>query len=343
MMIRNGLVESIGNTPLIRLKRASEETGCEILAKAEFLNPGQSVKDRAALGIIQDAIAHGELRPGGVIVEGTAGNTGIGLALVAAPFGFRTVIVIPETQSQEKKDMLRLAGATLVEVPAAPYSSPNNYVKYSGRLAEALARSEPNGAVWANQFDNVANRQAHIDTTGPEIYEQTGGKVDGFVCAVGSGGTLAGIGIALKERNSDIKIALADPPGAALYSYYTTGRLEAEGSSITEGIGQGRITANLEGAPVDLAFQIPDTESVPIVFDLLEHEGLCVGGSSGVNVAGAIRLAKEMGPGHTIVTILADYGTRYQSKLFNPEFLRSKSLPVPAWLERKTEVPSVFL
>ncbi|MFG1473086.1 cysteine synthase A [Xanthobacter agilis] len=343
MMIRNGLVESIGNTPLIRLKRASEETGCEILAKAEFLNPGQSVKDRAALGIITDAIARGELRPGGVIVEGTAGNTGIGLALVAAPFGFRTVIVIPETQSQEKKDMLRLAGATLVEVPAVAYSNPNNYVKYSGRLAEALAKTEPNGAIWANQFDNVANRQAHIDTTGPEIFAQTDGKVDGFVCAVGSGGTLAGIGIALKNRNPNIQIGLADPPGAALYSYYTTGRLHAEGSSITEGIGQGRITANLEGAPVDIAFQIPDTESVPIVFDLLEHEGLCVGGSSGVNVAGAIRLAKEMGPGRTIVTILADYGTRYQSKLFNPEFLRSKNLPVPAWLERKTEVPSVFL
>jgi len=342
-MIRNGLVESIGNTPLIRLKRASEATGCEILAKAEFLNPGQSVKDRAALGIIRDAMARGELRPGGVIVEGTAGNTGIGLALVAAPFGFRTVIVIPETQSQEKKDMLKLAGATLVEVPAAPYSSPNNYVKYSGRLAEAIAKIEPNGAIWANQFDNVANRQAHIDSTGPEIYEQTQGKVDGFICAVGSGGTLAGIGIALKERSKDIKIALADPPGAALYSYYTTGKLAAEGSSITEGIGQGRITANLEGAPVDLAFQIPDAESVPIVFDLLQHEGLCVGGSSGVNVAGAIRLAKELGPGHTIVTILADYGTRYQSKLFNPDFLRSKNLPVPAWLERKAEVPSVFL
>ncbi len=342
-MIRNGLVESIGNTPLIRLKRASEATGCDILAKAEFLNPGQSVKDRAALGIITDAIAKGTLRPGGVIVEGTAGNTGIGLALVAAPFGFRTVIVIPETQSQEKKDMLKLAGATLVEVPAAPYSSPNNYVKYSGRLAEALAKTEPNGAIWANQFDNVANRQAHIDTTGPEIWAQTDGKVDGFICAVGSGGTLAGIAIALKERNKAIQIGLADPPGAALYSYYTTGTLHAEGSSITEGIGQGRITANLEGAPIDTAFQIPDTESVPIVFDLLEHEGLCVGGSSGVNVAGAMRLAKEMGPGHTIVTILADYGTRYQSKLFNPEFLRSKALPVPEWLERKIEVPNVTL
>lgn len=342
-MIRNGLVESIGNTPLIRLKRASEETGCEILGKAEFLNPGQSVKDRAALGIIQDAIARGELRPGGVIVEGTAGNTGIGLALVAAPFGFRTVIVIPETQSQEKKDMLKLAGATLVEVPAVGYANPNNYVKYSGRLAEAIAKEEPNGAIWANQFDNVANRQAHIDTTGPEIFAQTEGKVDAFVSAVGSGGTLAGVGIALKERNKDIKIVLADPPGAALYSYYTTGELKAEGSSITEGIGQGRITANLEGAPVDLAYQIPDEESVQIVFDLLQYEGLCVGGSTGVNIAGAIRLARELGPGHTIVTILCDYGTRYQSKLFNPDFLRSKNLPVPGWLERKVEVPSVFL
>ncbi|MFG1202497.1 cysteine synthase A, partial [Xanthobacter aminoxidans] len=328
-MIRNGLVDSIGNTPLIRLKRASEETGCDILGKAEFLNPGQSVKDRAALGIIQDAVARGELKPGGVIVEGTAGNTGIGLALVAAPLGFRTVIVIPETQSQEKKDMLRLAGATLVEVPAVAYANPNNYVKVSGRLAEALAKTEPNGAIWANQFDNVANRQAHIDTTGPEIWEQTQGKVDGFICAVGTGGTLAGIGMALKARNKDIKIGLADPMGAALYSYYTTGELKAEGSSITEGIGQGRITANLVDAPVDAAFQIPDEEALPVVFDLLEHEGLCLGGSSGVNVAGAIRLAKELGPGHTIVTILCDYGTRYQSKLFNPEFLRSKNLPVP--------------
>ncbi len=342
-MIRNGLVDSIGNTPLIRLKRASEETGCDILGKAEFLNPGQSVKDRAALGIIQDAVARGELKPGGVIVEGTAGNTGIGLALVAAPLGFRTVIVIPETQSQEKKDMLRLAGATLVEVPAVAYANPNNYVKVSGRLAEALAKTEPNGAIWANQFDNVANRQAHIDTTGPEFWEQTQGKVDGFICAVGTGGTLAGIGMALKARNKDIKIGLADPMGAALYSYYTSGELKAEGSSITEGIGQGRITANLVDAPVDAAFQIPDEEALPVVFDLLEHEGLCLGGSSGVNVAGAIRLAKELGPGHTIVTILCDYGTRYQSKLFNPEFLRSKNLPVPAWLERKAEVPNVLV
>ncbi|MFG1352062.1 cysteine synthase A [Xanthobacter autotrophicus] len=342
-MIRNGLVDSIGNTPLIRLKRASEETGCEILGKAEFLNPGQSVKDRAALGIIKDAVARGALKPGGVIVEGTAGNTGIGLALVAAPLGFRTVIVIPETQSQEKKDMLKLAGATLVEVPAVAYANPNNYVKVSGRLAEALARTEPNGAVWANQFDNVANRQAHLETTGPEIWEQTGGKVDGFICAVGTGGTLAGIAMALKARNPAIRIGLADPMGAALYSYYTTGELKSEGSSITEGIGQGRITANLVDAPIDTAFQIPDEEALPVVFDLLEHEGLCLGGSSGVNVAGAIRLAKEMGPGHTIVTILCDYGTRYQSKLFNPEFLRSKNLPVPEWLERKVEVPNVLV
>ncbi|MFG1341087.1 cysteine synthase A [Xanthobacter autotrophicus] len=342
-MIRNGLVDSIGNTPLIRLKRASEETGCEILGKAEFLNPGQSVKDRAALGIIKDAVARGALKPGGVIVEGTAGNTGIGLALVAAPLGFRTVIVIPETQSQEKKDMLKLAGATLVEVPAVAYANPNNYVKVSGRLAEALAKTEPNGAIWANQFDNVANRQAHIETTGPEIWEQTGGKLDGFICSVGTGGTLAGIAIALKARNPNIRIGLADPMGAALYSYYTTGELKAEGSSITEGIGQGRITANLVDAPIDTAFQIPDEEALPVVFDLLEHEGLCLGGSSGVNVAGAIRLAKEMGPGHTIVTILCDYGTRYQSKLFNPEFLRTKNLPVPEWLERKVEVPNVLV
>ena len=342
-MIRNGLVDSIGNTPLIRLKRASEETGCEILGKAEFLNPGQSVKDRAALGIIQDAVARGDLKPGGVIVEGTAGNTGIGLALVAAPLGFRTVIVIPETQSQEKKDMLKLAGATLVEVPAVPYSNPNNYVKVSGRLAEALAKTEPNGAIWANQFDNVANRQAPIDTTGPEIWEQTQGKVDGFICAVGTGGTLAGIAIALKARNPAIRIGLADPMGAALYSYYTTGELKAEGSSITEGIGQGRITANLVDAPIDTAFQIPDEEALPVVFDLLEHEGLCLGGSSGVNVAGAIRLARELGPGHTIVTILCDYGTRYQSKLFNPAFLREKNLPVPEWLERKAEVANVLV
>ncbi len=337
-MVRNGITEAIGNTPLIRLRQASELTGCEILGKAEFLNPGQSVKDRAALAIIRDAEARGALRPGGVIVEGTAGNTGIGLALVGNALGYRTVIVIPETQSQEKKDMLRLAGAELVEVPAVPYANPNNYVKVSGRLAERLAQSEPNGAIWANQFDNVTNRQGHVETTGPEIYEQTQGKVDGFICAVGTGGTLAGVGMALKERNPKIKIGLADPMGAALYSWYAHGELKASGSSITEGIGQGRITANLEGAPVDIPFQIPDEEALPIVFDLLEHEGLCLGGSSGINVAGAIRLARELGPGHTIVTILCDYGTRYQSKLFNPAFLREKNLPVPGWLERSVGI-----
>ena len=332
--MKDGVIEAIGNTPLIKLERASAETGCTILGKAEFMNPGQSVKDRAALAIIRDAEAKGQLKPGGVIVEGTAGNTGIGIALVGNALGYRSVIVIPETQSQEKKDMLRLAGATLVEVPAAPYANPSNYVKVSGRLAEELAKTEPNGAVWANQFDNVANRQGHLDTTGPEIWEQTAGQVDGFICAVGSGGTLAGVGMALKARNPKVTIGLADPMGAALYSYYTAGVLKAEGSSITEGIGQGRITANLVDAPVDVAFQIPDAEAVQIVFDLLEQEGLCLGGSSGINVAGAIRLAKQMGPGHTIVTVLCDYGTRYQSKLFNPDFLRSKNLPVPGWLER---------
>jgi len=331
-MIRRNLAEAIGNTPLIRLRKASEETGCEILGKAEFLNPGQSVKDRAALFIIRDAIARGDLKPGGTIVEGTAGNTGIGLALVGASMGFRSVIVIPETQSQEKKDMLRLAGAELVEVPAAPYKNINNYIRYSGRLAAALAKSEPNGAIWANQFDNVANRQAHIETTGPEIWSQTGGKVHGFICAVGSGGTLAGTGMALQSKG--VKIGLADPDGATLYSYYTTGEHKAQGSSITEGIGQGRITANLEGFTPDMAFNVPDAEALPVVFDLLEHEGLCLGGSSGVNVAGAIRMAREMGPGHTIVTVLCDYGTRYQSKLFNPAFLRDKGLPVPAWMDR---------
>jgi cysteine synthase A len=338
MTIRNGIVEAIGNTPLIALRRASDLTGCRILGKAEFLNPGQSVKDRAALFMIRDAEAGGVLRPGGVVVEGTAGNTGIGLALVANALGYRTVIVIPDTQSQEKKDMLRLAGAELVEVPAVPYANPNNYVKVSGRLAEMLAQSEPAGAVWANQFDNVANRQAHIETTGPEIWEQTGGAVHGFVCAVGTGGTLAGTGMALKSRNPAVKIALADPMGAALYSWYTQGVLASSGSSITEGIGQGRITRNLEDAPIDMAFQIPDEEAIPLVFDLLEHEGLCLGGSSGINVAGAIRLARELGPGHTIVTILCDYGTRYQSKLFNPGFLRGKGLPVPAWLEKGPSV-----
>ena len=338
MTIRDGIVEAIGNTPLIALRRASALTGCRILGKAEFLNPGQSVKDRAALFMIRDAEARGVLRPGGVVVEGTAGNTGIGLALVANALGYRTVIVIPETQSQEKKDMLRLAGAELVEVPAVPYANPNNYVKVSGRLAEMLAQSEPAGAVWANQFDNVANRQAHIETTGPEIWEQTGGEVHGFVCAVGTGGTLAGTGMALKSRNPAVKIALADPMGAALYSWYTQGVLASSGSSITEGIGQGRITRNLEDAPIDTAFQIPDEEAIPLVFDLLEHEGLCLGGSSGINVAGAIRLARELGPGHTIVTILCDYGTRYQSKLFNPGFLRAKGLPVPAWLDKAPTV-----
>jgi cysteine synthase A len=332
MNIRDGFVEAIGNTPLIRLRRASEETGCTILGKAEFLNPGGSIKDRAALFIVRDAEARGLLRPGGVIVEGTAGNTGIGLALVANARGYRTVIVIPETQSQEKKDMLRLCGAEVREVAAVPYKNPENYVRVSGRLAGELAASEPNGAVWANQFDNVANRQAHVEGTGPEIWEQTGGRVDGFVCAVGTGGTLAGVGLALKARNPKVAIALADPMGAALYHYYKHGELKAEGSSITEGIGQGRITANLEGAPIDEAFQIPDAEAVPVIFDLLRHEGLCLGGSSGINVAGAIRLAKQMGPGHTIVTVLCDYGTRYQSKLFNPAFLRGKGLPVPDWL-----------
>ncbi|MBX9876605.1 MAG: cysteine synthase A [Beijerinckiaceae bacterium] len=327
-------MEAIGNTPLIKLKRASEQTGCTILGKAEFMNPGQSVKDRAALAIIRDAEAKGQLRPGGVIVEGTAGNTGIGIALVGNALGYRSVIVIPETQSQEKKDMLRLAGATLVEVPAVGYVNPNNYVKVSGRLAAELAKTEPNGAIWANQFDNTANRQGHVETTGPEIWAQTDGKVDGFICAVGTGGTLAGTGIALKRFNPKITIGLADPMGAALHAFYTTGELKSEGSSITEGIGQGRITANLVDAPIDVSFQIPDSEAIPIVFDLLEHEGLCLGGSSGVNVAGAMRLARQLGPGHTIVTILCDYGTRYQSKLFNPAFLRSKGLPVPGWLER---------
>ena len=338
MQTSEGIVGAIGNTPLITLKRASELTRCTILGKAEFMNPGQSVKDRAALFIIQDAVHKGTLRPGGVVVEGTAGNTGIGLALVGNALGFRSVIVIPDTQSQEKKDMLRLCGAELVEVPAVPYSNPNNYVKVSGRLAEQLARTETNGAIWANQFDNVANRQGHIETTGPEIWSQTDGKVDGFTCAVGTGGTLAGVAMALKSRNKNVRIALADPMGAALYSYYTHGVLKSEGSSITEGIGQGRITKNLEDAPIDVAFQIPDEEAVPVIFDLLEHEGLCMGGSTGINVAGAIRLAKEMGPGHTIVTILADFGTRYQSKLFNPDFLREKGLPVPEWLERPTKI-----
>jgi cysteine synthase len=341
MRISSDLADAIGQTPLLKLHRASEETGCTILGKCEFLNPGQSVKDRAALYIIRDAVARGELRPGGTIVEGTAGNTGIGLALVGASMGFRTVIVIPETQSQEKKDMLRLAGAELVQVPAAPYRNPNNYVRYSGRLAEELARTEPNGAIWANQFDNVANRQAHVETTGPEIWEQTQGRVDGFICAVGSGGTLAGVALALQPKG--VKIGLADPEGAALHSFYTEGKLESPGSSITEGIGQGRITANLEGLRPDFSYRIPDAEALPIVFDLVQEEGLVMGGSSGINIAGAIRMAREMGPGHTIVTILCDYGSRYQSKLYNPAFLREKGLPVPAWLDRAPRtIPPVF-
>lgn len=334
------LAAAIGHTPLIRLNRASEETGCEIWGKAEFMNPGQSVKDRAALYIIKDAVARGELRPGGTVVEGTAGNTGIGLALVGASMGFRSVIVIPETQSQEKKDMLRLAGAELVEVPAQPYKNPNNYVRYSGRLAEALAKSLPGGAVWANQFDNTANRQAHLETTGPEIWEQTQGKVDGFICSVGSGGTLAGVAMALQHKG--VKIGLADPEGSALYSWYTEGELSAPGNSITEGIGQGRITANLDGITPDFNCRVPDAEALPVLYDLLEYEGLCLGGSSGINVAGAIRMAREMGPGKTIVTILCDIGTRYQTKLWNPAFLRSKDLPVPHWLERGiSDLPDV--
>ena len=332
MDIREGFVDSIGRTPLIRLRRVSEETGCDIYGKAEFLNPGQSVKDRAAKGIILDAEAAGSLRPGGVIVEGTAGNTGIGLALVSRARGYRTVIVIPETQSQEKKDMLRLCGADLREVPAVPYKDPNNYVHVAARLADQLAEIEPDGVLYANQWDNTANRQAHYETTGPEIWEQTDGKVDGFVCAIGTGGTLAGVAMALRERNEAVLIGCADPMGAAMYSYYTTGELKSEGSSITEGIGQGRITDNLAGLEVDAPFQIQDEEAVTICFQLLKEEGLCLGGSSGINVAGAARLARQLGPGHTIVTVLCDYGTRYSSKLYNPEFLREKGLPVPDWL-----------
>jgi len=340
----NGVAAAVGNTPLIRLRRASEETGCTILGKAEFMNPGQSVKDRAALFIIRDAERKGLLRPGGTIVEGTAGNTGIGLTVVGNALGYRSVIVIPETQSQEKKDALRLLGAELIEVPAVPYKNPNNYIKYSARLAEALAKTEPNGAVWANQFDNVANREAHVATTAEEIWEATGGKVDGFVSAVGSGGTLAGTAMGLRAKRSDIRIALADVRGAALHSYFTTGVLKAEGSSITEGIGQGRITKNLEGLTVDHSFLIDDAEAVDIVFKLLAEEGLCMGSSTGINIAGAKRLAKELGPGRTIVTVLCDYGTRYQSKLFNPEFLRSKSLPVPSWLAApRPPAPKVFV
>jgi cysteine synthase len=339
----DSVVDAIGRTPLIKLHQASKLTGCSIYGKAEFMNPGGSIKDRAAKAIIDDAIARGTLKPGGLIVEGTAGNTGIGLALVANALGYRTVIVIPDTQSQEKKDMLRLQGAALIEVPAVAYSDPNNYVKLSGRLAERLAREHPQGAIWANQFDNVANRQGHIDTTGPEIWNETEGKVDGFICSVGTGGTLAGVGMALKAKNPKISIGIADPMGAALYEYYAHGKLKAEGSSITEGIGQGRITANLEGAPIDIAFQIPDEEALPLLFDLAEQEGLLLGGSSGINIAGAIRLAKTLGPGHTIVTILADSGARYQSKLYNPAFLREKHLPVPGWLERPTTIKPDFI
>jgi len=335
------LAAAVGNTPLIKLRKASEETGCTILGKAEFMNPGQSVKDRAALSIIKQAVASGELRPGGTIVEGTAGNTGIGLALVGASMGFKTVIVIPETQSQEKKDMLRLAGAELIQVPAAPYRNINNFIRYSDRLATELSKTEPNGAIWANQFDNVANRQAHIDTTGPEIWEQTDGKVDGFICAVGSGGTLAGVAEVLQPKG--VKIGLADPDGAGLYSYYTTGEMAMQGGSIAEGIGQVRITRNLEGFRPDFSYNVPDAEALPIVFDLLQYEGLCMGASTGVNVAGAIRLARELGPGNTIVTILCDFGTRYQSKLFNPDFLKEKGLPVPEWLDRApASIPGVF-
>ncbi len=332
MTVHDGIIPLVGNTPLIRLKGPSEQTGCEILGKCEFLNPGQSVKDRAALWIIRDAEKRGELKPGGVIVEGTAGNTGIGLCTVGNALGYRCVIVMPETQSQEKKDVLRSMGAELHLTPAAPYKDPRNYIRTSERMATEIAAREPNGAIWANQFDNVANRQAHIDGTGPEIWEQTGGKIDGFVSAIGTGGTLAGTGMALKERNKDVTIALADPFGSAMLNWLKTGELKSEGSSISEGIGQGRVTRNLEGAPIDTGFQVTDVEMLEVIYGLLQHEGLCLGGSSGVNVAGAMKLAKEMGPGHTIVTILCDYGTRYQSKIFNPAFLRERNLPVPPWL-----------
>jgi cysteine synthase len=333
MEVAASVLDAIGNTPLIRLKRASEQTGCEILAKAEFMNPGQSVKDRAALYIVRDAVRAGRLRPGGRIVEGTAGNTGIGLAMVGKALGYKCTIVIPRTQSQEKKDAIRLYGAELVEVDAVPYANPNNYVRYSGRLAEELDAKEPAGAVWANQFDNVANREAHVAGTGPEIWRQTDGKVDAFICAVGSGGTLAGVAQALRAQKPQVKIGLADPHGAALYAYYTDGELRAEGTSISEGIGQGRVTANLEGLEIDHAYRISDEEMLLAIYDLLEYEGLVMGGSTGINVAGAIRMAKDLGPGHTVVTILCDHGQRYQSKIFNPAFLREKQLPVPAWLE----------
>lgn len=331
-MIHDGFVAAIGNTPLIKLKAASEQTGCTILGKAEFLNPGGSVKDRAAWAIIRDAEKRGALKPGGVIVEGTAGNTGIGLALVGNSRGYRTVIVMPETQSQEKKDMLRLCGVDLRLVPALPFKDPGNYIRTSERLAAELATHEPNGVIWANQFDNTANRDGHFRTTGPEIWEQTDGRVDGFIAAVGTGGTLTGTGLALKERNRSIKIGLADPMGSAIYNYFQNGALKAEGNSISEGIGQGRITQNLADAPVDMQFQITDEEALPLVFDLLQHEGLAMGGSTAINIAGAIKMAEELGPGHTIVTILCDWGHRYQSKLYNPAFLREKNLPVPSWL-----------
>ena len=333
MQIRDGFMATIGNTPLIKLRKASELTGCTILGKAEFLNPGGSVKDRAAAAIVEDAVERGALKPGGVIVEGTAGNTGIGLALVGNAMGYRTVIVMPDTQSQEKKDMLRLVGADLRLVPALPYANPGNYVRYSETLAKELAATEPNGVLWANQFDNTANRMGHIRTTGPEIFDQTDGTVDAFTCAVGTGGTLAGVGIALKERNKNIQIVLADPMGSALYHHYAHGELKAEGSSITEGIGQGRITRNLEGAPIDDQVQVTDEEALPLIFDLIREEGLVLGGSSGINIAAAIKVARKLGPGHTVVTVLCDYGTRYQSKLFNPAFLREKGLPVPGWLD----------
>ncbi|MDG2496171.1 MAG: cysteine synthase A [Alphaproteobacteria bacterium] len=332
MQFHSGMIDAIGNTPLIQLKKASAETGCMILGKAEFMNPGQSVKDRAALYIIREAEKSGSLKPGGTIVEGTAGNTGIGIALVANALGYKSVIVIPETQAQEKKDMLRLAGAELIEVPAVPYADDNNYVKYSGRLAAELNEKHEAGAIWANQFDNIANRLAHIETTGPEIWAQTEGKVDGFTCAIGTGGTLAGTGIYLKQQNQNIRIAAADPMGANMYHWYKHGELRSEGTSITEGIGQGRVTANLQDAPIDDAYQISDAQALPIVFDLLQDEGLVLGGSSGINIAGAMRMAQDLGPGHTIVTILCDYGTRYQSKLFNPEFLKQQGLPCPDWL-----------
>lgn len=333
MDVRSGFVAAIGHTPLIKLRGPSKATGCEIYGKAEFLNPGGSVKDRAAKYIVMDAEERGILRPGGTIVEGTAGNTGIGLALVGNALGYKTVIVMPETQSQEKKDMLRLCGADLRLVPAVPYANPDNYVRYSERLANELAAQSPNGVIWANQFDNLANRRAHQETTGPEIWDQTGGKVDGFTCSVGTGGTLSGVGLALKARNPKVKVCLSDPMGSAIHSWVKTGKLEATGTSITEGIGQGRVTKNIEGAPIDDSFQISDDEALTITFALLKDEGLCVGGSSGVNVAGAMRLAKQLGPGHVVVTILCDFGTRYQSKLFNPVFLRERQLPVPSWLE----------